>query len=312
MPRDYRLYELTDHEFEMLIVRICIRWLGEGVRPFAPGRDGGRDGAFHGKANEFPSRASPLEGHVVLQAKHVNQPGHSCSDRAFEGLLKDEHGKIARLFKEGLCDHYLLFTNRRLPAGADKKHVKAIMALGPAAYIIGVERIHLALDDNPAMAAELPNRLDSTAFRFNSDDLIEVIGALHDYAGSDDLDGLPKGATDFARVSVRTQKNRINGLSQEFWDQIIVPNSMPHFANITTFLKNPRNRELSNLYADAADEIRQKVFAYRADFESFDKIFPFLYDQIQQKRDALHGKRRMISILLHYMYYMCDIGQKAA
>jgi len=43
---------------------------------------------------------------------------------------------------------------------------------------------------------------------------------------------------------------------------------MPHFDNITTFLKNPRNRELRDLYADAADEIRQKIFAYRGDFES--------------------------------------------
>ena len=202
---------------------------------------------------------APLKGHVVLQAKHVNQPGHSCADRAFEMLLKDEHAKIARLFKEGICDHYLVFTNRRLPAGADEKHVKAIAARGPTtAHIIGVERIHLALDDNPTMAGEPPNRLDSTAFRFNSDDLIEVIGALHDYAGSGDPESLPHGATDFARVSVRTQKNKVNGLSQEFWDQIVVPNSMPHFENITNFLKNPRNRELRDLYADAADEIRHK------------------------------------------------------
>jgi len=62
MPRDYRLYDLTDHEFELLIVRICIRWLGEGVRPFAPGPDGGRDGAFHGTANEFPSADDLIEG----------------------------------------------------------------------------------------------------------------------------------------------------------------------------------------------------------------------------------------------------------
>ena len=208
MPRDYRLYDLTDHEFELLIVRICIRWLGEGVRPFAPGPDGGRDGAFHGTANEFPSRSDPLKGHAVLQAKHVNQPGHSCSDRAFETLLKGEHAKIRRLFTEKLCDHYLVFTNRRLPAGADAKHVKAIAALGPTAHIIGVERIHMALDDDPTMAAELPNRFDSTAFRFNADDLIEVIGALHDYAGSTDPDTLPQGATDFERASVRTQKKQ--------------------------------------------------------------------------------------------------------
>ena len=60
MRRDYRLYELHDDEFERLVVRICVRWLGEGVTPFAPGKDGGRDGKFHGRANCFPSVAEPL------------------------------------------------------------------------------------------------------------------------------------------------------------------------------------------------------------------------------------------------------------
>jgi hypothetical protein len=31
MRRDYRLYELNEDEFEGLVVRICVRWLGEGV-----------------------------------------------------------------------------------------------------------------------------------------------------------------------------------------------------------------------------------------------------------------------------------------
>ena len=46
MRRDFRLYELNDDEFERLIVRICVKWLGAGVTPFAPGKDGGRDGKF--------------------------------------------------------------------------------------------------------------------------------------------------------------------------------------------------------------------------------------------------------------------------
>ncbi len=313
MQRDYRLYELMDGEFENLVVRICAVWLGAGVRGFAPGRDGGRDGAFNGTANEFPSRASPLVGHVVLQAKHVQQPGHSCSDRAFTKLLKVEHAKIKRLCKDGLCDHYMVFTNRRLPAGADERLVSDLRALGPmTAHVIGVERIHMALDQNPAMAAELPNKLDTTAFRFDPSDLIEVIGAVHEYAGAVHHAGAQQGATDFERKNVRNEKNRVNGLSQEFWNDVVVPNSIPHFENISDFLSNPRNREIRDLYEDAADEIRQKIAAYRADFGSFDKVFPFLYDQVQQQRGALRGKRRMVSILLHYMYFMCDIGAKAA
>jgi hypothetical protein len=42
MPKDHRLYELSDAEFEGVVVQICVRWLGQGVTPFAPGRDGGK------------------------------------------------------------------------------------------------------------------------------------------------------------------------------------------------------------------------------------------------------------------------------
>ena len=88
------------------------------------------------------------------------------------------------------------------------------------------------------MADSLPNRYDSVAFRFNPDDLVEVIGAIHDFAGVGD--GLPPaGPTDFARSNVRTHKNKLNKLSQDFWDQIVVPDSMPHFQAIENFLKNP-------------------------------------------------------------------------
>src|SRR4051794_5756836 len=99
MRQDYRLYELNDAEFEELVVRICVRWLGAGVTPFAPGKDGGRDGKFQGKAECFPSTASPIEGHVVIQAKHVATFDKSCSGKDFERLLKKEHPKIGRLIK---------------------------------------------------------------------------------------------------------------------------------------------------------------------------------------------------------------------
>jgi hypothetical protein len=310
MSRDYRLHELTDDQFEWLVVRVGARMFGDGVISFAAGRDGGRDAKFHGTAVAFPSPASPLSGHFVLQSKHVSRPGASCSDRDFEREMKGEHKQIKRLFGEGICDHYLAFTNRRLTGGTDEKHTNAIKALGPtSAHIIAVEYFHRMFEEHPELADNLPNRYDSVAFRFNPDDLVEVIGAIHDFVGSGD--GSPLGGpTDFTRSNVRTQKNKLNKLSQDFWDQIVVPDSMPHFQAIENFLKNPRNRKIQELYADAADELKQKILAYRTTFESFDKIFPFLYDQVQQKREALRGRRRTVSVLLHYMYYMCDIGSK--
>src|SRR5580658_8595944 len=97
MLKDHRLYELSDAEFEGLVLQICVRWLGQGVTPFAPGRDGGRDAKFHGTATSFPSSTAPHVGHFVVQAKHVNERDRSCSDADFARLLKREYPKVRRL-----------------------------------------------------------------------------------------------------------------------------------------------------------------------------------------------------------------------
>ncbi|MER8486510.1 ABC-three component system protein [Mesorhizobium sp. M1322] len=309
MRRDYRLYELHDDEFERLVVRICVRWFGEGVTPFAPGKDGGRDGKFHGTAIGFPSTSAPLSGHVVFQAKHVNASDRSCSDRDFVTLLRKEHAQIKRLAAEGLCDHYILFTNRKYSGGADEKLIKELLALGiKSAEIVGTERLSLALDDFAEIRNELPNRFDPSPFRFEPDELVEVIRAIHDY--TDDREaGDVNGAEDFEKLKLH-EKNKINGLSASYYESIIVDGSMPHFGRVDQFLKNPRNAEFAELYYDAADELKQKIFVKREEFASFDFIFGFLYEEIQCKRTALRGRRRLISVILHHMYCNCDIGLK--
>lgn len=309
MRRDYRLYELNDEEFEALVIRICTRWLGQGVTPFAPGKDGGRDGKFHGKATCFPSPIEPLNGHFVLQAKHVQSPNKSCSDKDFEALLKKEHKKVQRLIEKGICDHYLVFTNRKYTGGADEKLIEQLKSLGlKSAHIIGLEKLSLALEEYQDIAGSLPNWYDRTPFYFEPDDIVEVIEALHEYA-EDDQQSAFQSAKDFEKLKLH-EKNKINGVSAEYYQQIIVNDSMPHFLKIDNFLSNPRNLSFADLYHDAADEIKRQILLKRSDFGSFDHVFNFLYREIQQKRENLKGRRRLVSILLHYMYCNCDIGSK--
>jgi hypothetical protein len=254
----------------------------------------------------------PLTGHCVLQAKHASSPDRSCSDRDFGRLLKGEHAKIKALVKDGVCDHYIVFTNRKLTGGADKIHIEALMKLRlKSAYIVGTERLHLALDDYPEIRDALPNRGDSAPFRFEPDELVEVIGALHTYASSHPSSGFDS-ARDFEAIKIRDQKNKMNRLTDDYYQEIVVNGSMPYFARIEDFLKNPRNKEFAVLYHDAADELKQKILTNRAKFDVFDSVFAFLSEQIQQPRATLRGKRRMVSILLHYMYFNCDIGSKTA
>lgn len=312
MRRDFRLYELSDDDFEDLAVKVSVDWLGEGVTPFAAGPDGGRDGKFTGKANSFPSSSAPLEGQVVLQAKHTASPIASCSDKPFRRTLKtEEYPRIRKLVEDGLCEHYILFTNRKLPSGAEKDIHEELIALGlSSAHIIGVERLQLELEVKQSLANSLPNSRDTEPFSFEPEDLIEVISALHDYSDND-IDDAFDSAQSFDTVSIKAKKNPINGLTKDFYEQIIEAESMLHFGKIERFLKNPRNSEFRDAYHDAADELKQKIIAERDQFDNFDRVFTFLYDKVQRQRITLKGRRRLVSVLLHYMYCNCDIGAKS-
>lgn len=310
LPRDYRLHELTPDEFEDLCTRICIAWFGDGFTPFARGRDGGRDGKFHGTARTFPSTSSPLIGHTVAQAKHTAIHNRSCSDTEFKTLLKAEYPKIVRLLGENICDHYLVFTNRKLSGGADEALIPELVKLGlKSAHIVGNERLKMALDGIQDLRESLPNRADTLPFRFEEADVSEVVNAFHDFV-SGDAQSVFDSATDFAKIPV-AQKNSLNGLSKTYYEDVIRSDSMPHFRRLEAFLRNPRNTTYANRYYDAADELKQKIVVERQRFETFDHVLLFLIERVQKTNPALRGRRRLTSVLMHYMYINCDIGTKS-
>jgi hypothetical protein len=87
LHRTFPIHDLSDDEFEELVVAICHHILGTGTIVFAVGRDGGRDGIFTGTAAKFPSPAAPLTGKFVVQAKHTQNPAASCADAEFGRIL---------------------------------------------------------------------------------------------------------------------------------------------------------------------------------------------------------------------------------
>lgn len=309
--RDYRLHELSWQEFEHLCTQLCLSWLGEGFTPFAAGPDGGRDGKFEGEANCFPSEATPLVGKVVLQAKHTASPGASCSDPEFERLLRGEEEKIVRLINAGLCQHYLVFTNRKYTGGTDEKLIHMLKQLGlQSAHIVGEERLKAALDKSPTLREGLPNRLDVFPFRFQENDAALVVQAFHEFIDDEAHLEVFDSARDFDSISIR-QKNKLNGLTDNYYEYVVVPNYMPHFEHLRRFLENPRNSAIAGRYHDAADELKQKLIIEWESFKSFDDLLADLVSQIQNSSPILQGKRRLVSILIHYMYCNCDIGKKS-
>jgi len=112
----YPLENLADDkEFKDLVALICEQILGIGTIVFSPGKDGGKDAKFIGKANKFPSETSLWEGKIIIQAKHTERPNASCSELGFKRILKNEViPAIKRLLSNNEIDYYLIFTNRKL------------------------------------------------------------------------------------------------------------------------------------------------------------------------------------------------------
>lgn len=285
-----------------------MKQLGMGVVSFATGKDGGRDGKFEGTAQKFPSEASPLVGKFIIQAKGTSNPAASCSDREFERIVKDEFARIDNLLKAGEVEHYLLFTNRRKPAIKSTALEKKIKELGlQSVYILGLEDIRHYLDLAPEIWSSMGFAEYDAPFSVKPDDLTEVIQGFHD--AINDEGSTFNSAENFVHIDKKT-KNKVNRLSEEY-DQVIRANSLLYFADIKSFLGNPRNSNFRDLYHDTADELKQKIVAHRDEFERFDHVLTFVYDTMISENPSLKGKRRYVSVFLHYMYYDCDIGQHA-
>ena len=306
MRRDYRLHQLDDTEFEELVVKICLRWLGEGVISFATGKDGGRDGKFTGTAQCFPSEQNPLNGKFIIQAKHTASPVASCSEGQFSRILDDEEPRIIKLIKDGKLDHYLLFTNRTATASAEDKIVERLLGLGlKTARLIGKETIHVRLDMAPDILKSIDLPLYETPFQFLPDDLAEVVVAFHETVENGDT--AFDSATDFTYVD-KKEKNKINGLSEKYY-KFILRDSLPYFSDLKLFLQNPRNTHLAALYHDTANELKAKLLVHGGNFSSFDEALDRMYSIIVGNNTQLKYKRRYVTVLLHYMYFDCDIGE---
>ena len=122
----YAYEDLSDTQFEELVVLVCQELFGIAVQGFAPGPDQGRDAKFVGTADIFPSKSSQWKGTTIIQAKHSNGFNRSFSESDFfsetsntNTILGKEIPRIKALKSKGQLDNYILFSNRRMTAGSE-------------------------------------------------------------------------------------------------------------------------------------------------------------------------------------------------
>jgi hypothetical protein len=311
----YAYEDLSDDQFERLIVILCQRLLGISVQGFAKGPDGGRDAKFVGTAELFPSRSEPWKGTTIIQAKHTNGYNRNFSEPDFysqtnkTSVLGEEIPRIKKLRSKEQLDHYMLFSNRRL-AGNAESEIRAYIAKEcgipqESICLCGVEQLELWLKTFPNVPriAEL-DPIDSPLI-ISPDDLSEIIQALA--RQKDNLISVAD-APPVPRVSY-DRKNEINRMSVEYAKELR-KKYLKETAEIRTFLAAPENLDLLSMYESVVEEFQLKIIAKRKDYQAFDDVMEHLFDLLFARDPILrqHGHKRLTRLMLFYMYWNCDIG----
>jgi hypothetical protein len=283
--------------------------LGTGTINFSTGADGGRDGTFTGKAENFPSKASPWEGKFIIQAKHTEKPTAKCSDYDFERKLKNEvNNRLETLVDNNELDYYLVFTNRKLSGIADAKISDFIDTnVEVENRVIGDERIQLWLKEYPDIGKALNLNKLFLPLEFYEKDLQEIIIKFSEM--KKELGDTARRDHDQLKYIDKTRKNELNKLGKDYFD-FMRKNSLAYFNSIQMFLKDPINKNYREYYENTVSDLQAKILIKRDEFFQFETILEDLYDYVLQNSPELKDKRRVIRVFLHYMYFNCDIGVK--
>lgn len=308
----FALHDLQPKQFEDLVVELCHELLGTGVQKFATGPDGGRDAKFVGRAQEFPSRAAPLSGTTVVQAKHTLDAVGKFSDADFSGksatsALSVEIPRIKALRDAGQLDNYLLFSNRRLGARANEQIMKRLVEEtgAPFVYLFGLEQIERYIKRYDFLMTMLRDFEYDFPLRASPDDLAEVITAIAEIQLRIDWP-TAVSTTSLQRVAFK-KKNEINGLSDEYaWH--ITKNYLKDFGIVEKFLADPINAEVYAAYCNAVDEFAAKLLVHRGDFPSYDKLLDYMLTVLIKRDSDLRSHKRLTRTVFYFMYWACDIG----
>lgn len=308
--------DLSDDQFEKLVVFLCQRLLGISVQGFAKGPDGGRDAKFVGTAELHPSKAAPWVGTIIVQAKHTNGYNRNFSESDFfsttaqNTVLGKEIPRIKKLRDGKQLDHYMLFANRRLAGNAQSEICEYLAAQcgipSSSIYLCGLEQLEVWLKTFPDVVGKADLDPVDSPLIVSPDDLAEVVQALarQKEGVSALLDDPPT-----TRVTYE-QKNLLNNISAEY-AKAQRKKYLKETAQIRAFLSAPENLELLHVYESVVDEFELKIIAKRKDYQTFDEVMEYLVDLLFNRDPILrqHAHKRLTRAVLFYMYWNCDIGE---
>lgn len=311
----YAYEDLSDDQFEQLVVFLCQELLGISTQGFAKGPDGGRDAKFVGEADLYPSKSSPWSGTTIIQAKHTNGYNKHFSEADFfsvdgdSSVLNKEILKIRKLREANQLDHYMLFANRRLAANAEseiRSYISKQCDLPePSICLCGIEQMEMWLKTFPKVADRANLDMVDSPLIVSPDDLSDVVYALADHKKTVIIteDDPPTPRIPFA------DKIEINNMSAEYADTLR-KRYLKETAQVQHFLSAPENHELMQRYENIVDEFQLKIIAKRKDHQNFDSVMNHLMDLLFARDPVLRKHKRLTRVMLFYMFWNCDIGSE--
>lgn len=106
---------------------------------------------------------------------------------------------------------------------------------------------------------------------------------------------------------IKTIKNPANNLSWEFFKEKI-RGHLQYNKEILEFLSNPINNQIQRDYLEVAKAIQDFYELSSNGFTSFEAVFSEIFKKLNTYEDDIPGIDIKLKILLHNMYFNCDIG----
>jgi len=107
------------------------------------------------------------------------------------------------------------------------------------------------------------------------------------------------------------KKNEVNDLSWNFFKEKI-RGHVKYNKEIFEFLSDPINRVLQKDYLDTSQAIQNFYKDPSNGFDSFEEVFGEVFRKLNTYDDEVPGLNTKLKILLHNMYFNCDIGDNPA
>ncbi len=162
-----------------------------------------------------------------------------------------------------------------------------------------LEAIQKFLEDNLLEYKFPENLLDQ--------DIAKCIEILkRDFGSTDSLSlqlNIHRRTDDF----IKDIKNPANNLSWEFF-KTRLRGHLKHNKDIFDFLQNPINQKIQEDYLQVSQAVQNFYRDSNNGFDSFEEVFRRVYDKCNVLYDDDDLNKIKIIILLHNMYFNCDIG----